>query len=58
MPGLEAETLLNREQRDALDDDLRSTEDIAAAAPAVGAAAQRVVEIHQADRDNIGRPPR
>ena len=56
LPGLMAETTLNREQRDALNDDLRST--IPLAMPAVGAGAQRVGEIHQDRRDNHRRPPR
>ena len=56
LPGLIAETTLNREQRDALNDDLRST--VPLAAPAVGAGAQRVAAIHQDRRDNHRRPPR
>ena len=58
LPGLQAETQLNREQRDALNDDLRATAEFAAATPAVGAAVQRVVAIHQDPRDNQRRPPR
>ena len=56
LPALMAETTLNREQRDALNDDLRST--VPFAAPAVGAGAQRVGVIHQDRRDNHRRPPR
>src|SRR3954466_1746815 len=58
LPGLCAETALNREQRDALNDDLRSTATFASPTPAVGAGAQSVGTIHQDRRDNHGRPPR
>lgn len=58
LPGLIAETTLTREQREALNDDLRSTAEFASVTPAVGTAAQRVVAIHQDRRDNHGRPPR
>jgi Protein of unknown function (DUF3501) len=56
LPGVMAETTLNREQRDALNDDLRST--VPFAAPAVGAGAQHVGAIHQERRDNHRRPRR
>ena len=55
LPGLVAETMLNREQRDALNDDLRATTELGAAAPAVGAATQRVAAIHQERHDNHRR---
>jgi hypothetical protein len=58
LPGLGAETTLNREQRDALNDDLRSTSEFASTGPAVGMSVQRVVAIHQDPRDNNRRPPR
>jgi hypothetical protein len=57
LPGLSAETTLNREQRDALSDDLRSTEGAASTTPGVGPDVQPVVAIHR-DRDNHGRRPR
>jgi hypothetical protein len=55
LPGLIAETTLNREQRDALNDDLTSTSAIGNSAPAVGAATQTVVATHQDRRDNHRR---
>jgi hypothetical protein len=55
LPGLIAETMLNREQRDALNDDLRSTSAITNSATAVGAATQTVVVPHQGRRDNHRR---
>jgi hypothetical protein len=55
LPGLMTETTLNREQRDALNDDLRSTTAIGASAPAVGAATQTVAVAHQDRRDNHRR---
>jgi hypothetical protein len=55
LPGMLAETTLDREQRDALDADLRAS---AAVAPGVGRDAQRVVPIHQDDRDNPRSPRR
>jgi hypothetical protein len=58
LPGLGAETTLDRAQRDALNDDLRSTGAFASPTPAVGAGAQSVVAIHQDRRDDHGRPPR
>ena len=58
LPGLRAETTLNREQRDALNDDLRSTAMFASPTAAVGAGAQSVGAIHQDYSDNHGRPPR
>jgi len=58
LPGLFAETPLTREQRDALNDDLRATAEFAATSPAVGTSVQRVVSIHQDSGDNQGRPPR
>jgi hypothetical protein len=58
LPGLCAETTLNREQRDALNDDLRSTATFGSPMAAVGAGAQSDGAIHQGRRDNHGRPPR
>ena len=58
LPGLMAETTLDREQRDALNDDLRSTAAFASPTPAVGAGAQHVGAVHQDRRDNHRRPPR
>ena len=60
LPGFHAETTLDREQRDALNHDLRSTAPFAPGtpAPAVGAVAQHVGTIHQDRRDNHGRPRR
>jgi hypothetical protein len=58
LPGLIAETTLNREQRDALNDDLRATAEFASTATPVGAAVQRVVAIHQDPGDNHRRDPR
>jgi len=55
LPGLIAETTLVREQRDALNDDLRSTAEFASATPGVGTAAQTVVAIHQDRGDNHRR---
>jgi hypothetical protein len=55
LPGLIAETTLAREQRDALNDDLRSTAEFASATPGVGTTAQRVVAIHQDRGDNHRR---
>jgi len=55
LPGLIAETTLTREQRDALNDDLRSTAEFASVAPGVGTTAQRVVAIHQDRGDNNRR---
>jgi hypothetical protein len=55
LPGLSAETMLNREQRDALNDDLRASAELAAAAPTVGPATQRVAAIHQERHDNPRR---
>jgi len=55
LPGLIAETTLTREQRDALNDDLRSTAEFASVATGVGATAQRVVAIHQDRGDNHRR---
>src|SRR5262245_15634078 len=57
LPGLTAETTLNREQRDALNDDLRSTGEYGSVAPAVGAATQRVAVTHQDRSDNHRRQP-
>jgi hypothetical protein len=55
LPGLIDETTLNREQRDALNDDLRSTSAISNSATAVGPATQTVVAAHQDRRDNHRR---
>jgi hypothetical protein len=56
LPGLIAETTLNREQRDALNDDLRAAAALASAtAPAVGTATQRVAALHQERHDNHRR---
>ncbi len=55
LPGMIAETTLDREQRDALDDDLRASGALESVAPGVGGDAQSVVSTHQDDRDN--RPP-
>jgi hypothetical protein len=55
LPGLIAETTLNREQRDALNDDLRSTSAIGNSAPAVGATTQTVAAPHQDRRDSHRR---
>src|SRR5262245_1531324 len=57
LPGVTAETTLNPEQRDALNDDLRSTGEYASVAPAVGAATQRVAVTHQDRPDNHRRQP-
>ena len=57
LPGLSAETPLTREQRDALDDDLRNvplTSPLSDVAPA-GAPTQRVGTIHQDRPDNHRR---
>jgi hypothetical protein len=56
LPGLIADTTLNREQRDALNDDLTSTSGLGNSAPAVGAATQTVVATHQGRHDNHRRP--
>jgi hypothetical protein len=55
LPGLIAETTLDREQRDALNDDLSATSDMAVT---VGAGIQRVAVLHQDQRDNNRRSPR
>jgi hypothetical protein len=55
LPGLIAEATLDREQRDALNDDLSASSDVA---PTVGPPSQRVVVLHQDHRDNPGRRPR
>jgi|KBSMisStaDraftv2_1062788.scaffolds.fasta_scaffold490858_2 hypothetical protein len=60
LPGLIAETTLSREQRDALNDDLRSTAELSNVAnvdSSVGAATQRVAVIHQERHDNHRRQP-
>jgi hypothetical protein len=57
LPGLIAETTLNREQRDALNDDLRSTSELPNVAPPVGAATQHVAAAHQERHDNPRRQP-
>src|SRR5262249_31305493 len=58
LPGLTAETVLNREQRDALNDDLRAAAELANLAPAVGVATTHVAIAHQEHHDNHRRPPR
>ena len=57
LPGLIAETNLNREQRDALNDDLRSGNELANAASAIGGIAQHVADAHQDHPDNHRRQP-
>jgi len=57
LPGLVAETMLNREQRDALNDDLRATRELPTVTAPVGAASQPVEGIHQAHDDNRRRQP-
>jgi len=59
LPGMLAETTLDREQRDALEHDLRATDaPVGDVAPGVGSDAQRVVSVHQDDRDNRRSPRR
>jgi len=59
LPGMRAETTLDREQRDALEHDLRATDaPVGDVAPGVGSDAQRVVSVHQDDRDNRRSPRR
>ncbi|HMF41711.1 MAG TPA: DUF3501 family protein [Polyangia bacterium] len=58
LPGLIAETTLSREQRDALNDDLRAAESINATVSAtvsVGTGTQRVAVVHQERHDNFRR---
>src|SRR5262245_3643320 len=58
LPGLIAETKLTREQRDALNDDLRSGSALPnGAGVTVGGAMQPVVSGHQEHRDNHRRRP-
>jgi len=60
LPGLIAETTLTREQRDALNDDLRNVQlptDLSNVSPAVGAITQRVGRTHQGRRHNHRRQP-
>jgi hypothetical protein len=58
LPGLIAETKLTREQRDALNDDLRSGSALSnGAGHGVGGAMQPVVSGHQDHRDNHRRRP-
>ena len=57
LPGLIAETTLNREQRDALNDDLRSTGELSNVSTPVGAAPQHVAPTHQDRHDNHRRQP-
>ena len=45
LPGLIAETTLNREQRDALNDDLRSTGELNNVSPAVGTALRNMLRL-------------
>jgi len=54
LPGLIAETTLTREQRDALNDDLR-VGDSTNTMTSVGAATQRVAALHQERHDNFRR---
>jgi hypothetical protein len=55
LPGLIAETTLNREQRDALNDDLVAGAELPNAATTVGSATQRVAIVHQDRHDNHRR---
>ena len=55
LPGLIAETTLNREQRDALNDDLRSTGELNNVSTPVGGAPQPVAPTHQEPHDNHRR---
>jgi hypothetical protein len=55
LPGLIAEKALTREQRDALNDDLRAAAELANVPPTVGSATQRVAGIHQERHDNHRR---
>lgn len=55
LPGLIAETTLNREQRDALNDDLRATGELNNVSPAVGTVPQHVAPPHQDPHDNHRR---
>jgi uncharacterized protein DUF3501 len=57
LPGLGAETMLNGEQRDALNDDLRSGVELDNPAPAVGGPTQHVAAAHQDGDDNHRRQP-
>jgi len=57
LPGLIAETTLNREQRDALNDDLRSTGELGNVSTPVGGAPQHVAPTHQEPHDNHRRQP-
>jgi hypothetical protein len=55
LPGLTAETTLNREQREALNDDLRSTGELSNVPTPVGVAPQHVAPTHQEPHDNHRR---
>ena len=55
LPGLIAETTLNREQRDALNDDLRSTGELSNVSTPGGGAPQHVAATHQEPHDNHRR---
>ncbi|HEY7370591.1 MAG TPA: DUF3501 family protein [Polyangia bacterium] len=55
LPGLCAETTLNREQRDALNDDLRAAGELPNVPSTVGGAMQRVALVHQERHDNHRR---
>ena len=55
LPGLIAETTLNHEQCDALNDDLCATGELNNVSPAVGTAPQHVAPSHQEPHDNHRR---
>ena len=57
LPGLIAETNLNREQREALNDDLRSGGELANAASTIGGIGQHVADAHKDQHDNRRRQP-